>query len=383
MTNRERFRAVLGRESYDRMPCINFGYWPDLLEKWAAQGHIKRPEAGREAEGNANEDEQIARRLGFDYNLLVRLTADQPDRGTANGASNLTPEFEPKLVRRHPDGAQERLSYYGTVELHKPGIVSAVRQETEFLLKDRASWEKLFLPRLQFDPANIPAWHIAQAKRLAQDDYPVGIRGGSLFGQIRNMLGLENLSYMQYDDPDLYDEIIRTVGECVCRTVEYMLGTGIEWDYVMLWEDICYNNGPLISPELFREKVGPFCRRICDLMAEHGVHVAIVDCDGDISALLPTWVENGINTMFPIEVSTWGGSYARMHERYGARVSGIGGMNKELFTTDKGQIDRELERLRRIAELGGYIPCPDHALVPDSKWELVQYYTDRFRTVFG
>ena len=54
MTNRERFRAVLGRESYDRMPCINFGYWPDLLEKWAAQGHIKRPEAGREAEGNAN-----------------------------------------------------------------------------------------------------------------------------------------------------------------------------------------------------------------------------------------------------------------------------------------------------------------------------------------
>ena len=58
-------------------------------------------------------------------------------------------------------------------------------------------------------------------------------------------------------------------------------------------------------------------------------------------------------------------------------------MNKELFTTDKGQIDRELERLRRIAELGGYIPCPDHALVPDSKWELVQYYTDRFRTVFG
>lgn len=369
-------------ESYDRLPCINFGYWPSLLEKWEAQGHISKKHADREAEGNSYEDEEIANRLGFDYNLLVKLIADQPDRGTANGASNLTPEFEPKLVRKISEGVQERLSYFGTIELHKAGITS-IHQETGYLLKDRKSWEELFLPKLIFDPKKIDQNYIARLRESEKQDYPLGIRAGSLLGQVRNMLGIENMCYLQVDEPELFDEIIDTVGQCVYKTAEYMLGIGLRWDYLMLWEDICYNNGPLCSPQFFKEKIGPTCARIADLCKAHGVNALLVDCDGRIDKLLPVWVENGINTMFPIEVGTWNGTFETMHRAYGRAVKGIGGMNKELFTTDKTQIDKELERLRPIVDLGGYIPCPDHALVPDSKWELVQYYTESFRKIFG
>jgi len=46
-------------------------------------------------------------------------------------------------------------------------------------------------------------------------------------------------------------------------------------------------------------------------------------------------------------------------------------------------VDAEVERLRPLVELGGYIPCPDHRLAPDSKWDNVRYYCDRMRQVFG
>lgn len=39
---------------------------------------------------------------------------------------------------------------------------------------------------------------------------------------------------------------------------------------------------------------------------------------------------------------------------------------------------------RVLEELpGGYLPCPDHRLASDAKWENVQYYCERMRTAFG
>jgi hypothetical protein len=43
----------------------------------------------------------------------------------------------------------------------------------------------------------------------------------------------------------------------------------------------------------------------------------------------------------------------------------------------------EVVRLCRVVDLGGFIPCPDHRIAPDAKWENVQYYTDRLRRALG
>ena len=58
-------------------------------------------------------------------------------------------------------------------------------------------------------------------------------------------------------------------------------------------------------------------------------------------------------------------------------------MDKRVFARDYAAIDAEIERLRPLVELGGYIPCPDHRIPPDARWENIQYYCDRFRAVFG
>jgi uroporphyrinogen decarboxylase len=58
-------------------------------------------------------------------------------------------------------------------------------------------------------------------------------------------------------------------------------------------------------------------------------------------------------------------------------------MNKVVMTRDHAAIDAEIERMKPLVDLGGYIPCPDHRLAPDSKWENVQYDCDRMRATFG
>jgi hypothetical protein len=172
------------------------------------------------------------------------------------------------------------------------------------------------------------------------------------------------------------------VGDLCYRCVKTALESGAKFDFAHFWEDICFKNGPLVRPSVFRAKVGPHYRRITDLVHRYGLNVVSLDCDGQIDALIPTWIENGVNTMFPIEVGTWGANIAPWRERYGRELRGVGGTSKVVFARDYAAIDAEIERLKPLVALGGFIPCPDHRLPPDAKWENVQYYCERMRATF-
>ena len=85
--------------------------------------------------------------------------------------------------------------------------------------------------------------------------------------------------------------------------------------------------------------------------------------------------------MFPIEVGTWGDQFAAARKKFGKGMLGVGGMDKTVLREDKAAVDAEIERIKPLIELGGFVPCPDHRLMPGTKWELVQYYTDRIKSL--
>ncbi|MDR3644554.1 MAG: hypothetical protein P4M02_05720 [Clostridia bacterium] len=372
MTNRERIRAILHYEDYDAIPLVHLGFWNETLTKWREQGHVTAEEEEGWAGGNEY-DFQIAGRLGLDYNWLDDF---QPE-------TDLFPKFDVKVVRDFADGTRHVRNSYGVVELHREGAGS-IPAEISHTLVDRASWEKEYLPRLQysddrFDPAAFEAWK----KRTDGLGAPYGLDCASLFGNIRNWLGIEGVSYLYADDEELYTEIIDTVADLDCRVTERVLQAGVKFDYVYIWEDICFKTGPLVVPGVFREKVGPHYRRLASLLRNYGVDIISLDCDGCIDSLVPIWFENGVNTMFPIEYGTWQASIAPWREKYGRGLLGVGGMNKNVFSRDYRAVDDEIERLKTLVALGGYLPCPDHRIAPDAKWENVQYYCDRMHKAFG
>lgn len=180
---------------------------------------------------------------------------------------------------------------------------------------------------------------------------------------------------------DLFKEIIDTVGILWYETTKYILECSVQPDYAHYWEDICFKNGPLVIPSVFDELVGIHYAKINNLLKEHDIHIVSVDCDGYIDHLLPTWLKNGVNTMFPIEVGTWNADIKPWREQYGKELRGVGGMNKNVFAGDYADIDKEIDRLKPLMSLGGYIPCPDHRIPPDAKFESVQYYCEQLRKI--
>ncbi|MGL6175250.1 MAG: uroporphyrinogen decarboxylase family protein [Cellulosilyticaceae bacterium] len=370
MNNRERVKAILHYQNYDRMPVVHFGYWYETLEKWYHEGHIT--EAEWKGQGDGNEiDKQIANKLGFDFNWQTMT----------GGNAGLYPHFERTVIEELTDGSKKVMNYCGVIELEKPGIIS-IPQEFDHTLKDRKSWENYFLPKLKYTGERINFNTLEQIKKSEKDrENPLGLHCGSLFGEFRNWVGVEGASYMYADDEELFEEILHTIGELSYEVVKNVLSSGTKFDFAHFWEDICFKNGPLVIPTVFDEKVGPYYRKITDLLKENGIEIISLDCDGMIDSLIPTWLENGINTMFPIEVGTWEASIKPWREKYGKTIRGVGGMNKNIFARDYRAIDKEVERLKSLIALGGYIPCPDHRIPPDAKWENVQYYCEKMRNI--
>jgi uroporphyrinogen decarboxylase len=370
VTHRERVLAVLRYQPYDRLPIVHFGYWDETLQKWCAEGHLTRAEIEGWGDGNAV-DAIIAAKLGFDFDWQSMFYTD----------CGLRPAFERRVMQTFSDGRQHVRNWMGVVVVEQPGAGS-IPAEIDHLLKDRASWEADFKHRYVWSADRVDQRRLQQIKDAPRDT-PLGLHCGSLFGHVRDVLGVEGASYLYVDDEPLFRDFIAAVGEICYRNTELALASGARFDFAHFWEDICFKNGPLVSPAVFREYVGPHYKRITDLVGRHGIDIVSLDCDGQIDALIPIWFENGVNTMFPIEVGTWNASIQPWRERYGRGLRGVGGTNKTAFSHDRAAVDAEIERLRPLVALGGYIPCPDHRIAPDAKWDLVRYYCDHMRATFG
>ena len=202
MTHRENAMAILHYQPYERMPLVAFGYWNETVLKWAEEGHITREEAlDYNSHGdNGWGDRQIMKKLGFDFNWASCI------------GSNVLflPGFEREILETLPDGSQIVRDNMGLIVKEKPGTVS-IPSEIGTTLTDREVWEREYLPRLQMDISRVPVEAASKLLPPEQREIPVGIQLGSLMGHMRNLLGVEQLSYLYADDEDLYAEIVDTL----------------------------------------------------------------------------------------------------------------------------------------------------------------------------
>jgi uroporphyrinogen-III decarboxylase len=196
-------------------------------------------------------------------------------------------------------------------------------------------------------------------------------------------MGLENISYIVYDDPKLFEEMVITVTDCILGTLTRILETGGQFDACGMWEDMAYNSGPLISPRHFDRYLVPQYRRITDLLHSYGVDVVWLDCDGKIDLLLPRWLDAGVNCMFPLEVGTWGTDPVALRKQYGPDLLMMGGFDKHILQGSKDDILREVERLTPLVEEGGYIGFADHRVPPDVTLENYWFYLETVRDLWG
>ena len=194
-------------------------------------------------------------------------------------------------------------------------------------------------------------------------------------------MGMENLSYAFYEQPDMVRDMAEHWGELIARQLE-SLPPDIRIDWFFWWEDMASKNGPLVGPIQFREFLQPAYRRVMQVAKRRGCILGMVDCDGNPHDIVANWMEEGVNIMFPLEVAAGVDPYAWRRE-FGMDLRLRGGIGKEPLVRGGRAIDRELDRIKPLMEQGGFVPHLDHLVPPDIPYRNYCEYLEKKRKLIG
>ncbi|NLV74677.1 MAG: hypothetical protein GXY52_08345 [Chloroflexi bacterium] len=257
-------------------------------------------------------------------------------------------------------------------------------QWLDYPIKTRADWDEFRSSQLNpDDPGRYPPeaeWQALKRKWQVRD-HLLSIDGGSFYGIMRDWMGVEGISYTLFEDPQLIHDMVAYLADFYIKVLHRALHE-VDIDFAMFWEDMAYKAGPLVSPAMFRKFFLPGYQQVTEVLREHGVTLSWVDCDGNIDALIPLWLEGGVRGFYPLEVASDMDINA-LQRIYGREILTWGNVDKRALIAGPEAIDIELERLRPAVEYGGFIPLVDHGVPDDVPYAHYLYYLEQRRRLCG
>lgn len=352
MATRELWRNIMFYGEFDRMPVVHWCGWPETRERWIAEGMP------------ADADER-------------KYFGASPHWTGVGVNLGLLPAFEEETLE---DTEEYRIFRDGS------GVVqqdwkkkSCIPHYVDFTLKTADDWPE-FKKRLQPDPARVPEKLDQNIKNVEDSGLPITIGTASMMGWIRNWMGVVNMSYLMYDAPDCYADMVDTLAELTCWGIDQVVPKmSVTPDMGFGWEDICGKSGPLVSPEIFRKCVGPGYTKIRNKLESYGIKLLGIDSDGMVEPLIQDWLDAGVNLQFPIEIGTWNADPMAIRKKFGKELRIIGGYNKLALEKGRAAIDAEIERRIPLMKDGGFVLMPDHLITPGTPLEDYKYFLEQIR----
>jgi uroporphyrinogen decarboxylase len=322
---------------------------------------------------------------GCDY--AAEFGYDAPGKHALWGAgwceAAFTPPFEEKVLEDR--GEHEVVQDHAGRKLlcFKNRRSGFMPEYMDHPVKNQATWERLCAWRL--DPGSPERWHnfeadMTKARHAAGQGLIITqcVIGGYMY--LRSLIGPEKLLYMFYDNPALVHTCmgswLRLADAVTTRHQQH-----VTIDELFLGEDICYNSGSLISPDMMREFLFPYYRQLITNIKQRQLdpnrHLYFqIDTDGQAGPVIPLYQELGMDVMSPFEVAS-GCDVVAIGKQFPDLVIS-GGIDKRVLAEGKRAIDAHVDYIMPVMQRrGGYIPTCDHGVPAEVSLENYRYFRKR------
>ncbi|MDP6040066.1 MAG: uroporphyrinogen decarboxylase family protein [Candidatus Latescibacteria bacterium] len=237
-------------------------------------------------------------------------------------------------------------------------------------VKSKADLDLIALP----DPEDEALWEPARAFLASAGDYAtcmvtrVGISACYL------AMGMETFSIALHEDRSLVEAVMERYSEWSSQIARRASDLG--FDFLWTSDDLAFKTGPLMSPQMFREIFLPHMRRVADAVSIPWVFHS----DGDLTALLPDFMDLGISALNPIEPGAM--DIVEVKKNWGHQICVIGNVDVHLLATGSpDQVSQEVRRLlQKVGTDGGYIMSSGNSLASYCKPENVRAMIETLQT---
>ncbi|HON05495.1 MAG TPA: uroporphyrinogen decarboxylase family protein [bacterium] len=356
MTDRECFYASMNYQGRDRHPYWDlFGPWQETLEIWKKQGYDGRDD------------------FGTDKLVQIQHIFDP------------FPQFERKIISE-TDRYRIFLNEDGVLmKEFKERKKSSMPQFIKFPVETKQEFRQFWKQRMKSDIAlrigNNWKEKLIDAEKSNCPFFITADRWTGFFGPLRNLVGIEKLCTLFYDEPVFVEEIMEGFLHHIITTMKQVLDV-VHVDIFILWEDMAYHSGPLISPDMVKKYMLPRYKKLVEFLKNYGKKVSFIalDSDGNVDSLIPIWIDGGIDIIYPFEVQA-GMDVVSLRKKYGKSLRMWGGFDKRIIAKSIQAIDEEAKRLTGLVEEGGYICGMDHSAPPDISFSNFKHFMKRMKEI--
>ncbi len=156
--------------------------------------------------------------------------------------------------------------------------------------------------------------------------------------------------------------LIKKLATFNLTSAEQLLKRGV--DCITFCDDLGSGESLLFSPDLYKELFYPYHKQLADLCHSYGTFVHM-HSHGNIMKIINLIVDAGIDMINPIDPSE-GMELRYLKEKYGDRITLVGGMDKYFFEWGKEKMYEYLKKIIKYARKnGGYI-LMDSGGIPDN-----------------
>lgn len=333
MTNRERYRTVFARQIPDRVPIAEAYFWPEAVERWRGEG-------------------LPADVSPYDYFGMDPI-ADVHFDGSLQLPAETLEETDEFVITRDNNGR--------TIKSWRSK--TATPFELDHAIKTPDDWRAL-RDRLTQDEGRITdEMRDSIRQTLAADSFCSITPGIEPLWWVVMVLGYERSLLVMAEDPEWVEEMVRYQTELSLRGLQRAVDEGINGDAVWYWADLCYRNGMLISPRMYRQLVLPHHKRIAQFCHEHDMTL-MLHCCGLVTELLPLVIEAGFDVIQPLEGRC--GNDVRVYKRqYGNQIAFFGNIAVDVLAKGPEAAEAEVRGKVSVAmENGAYAFHSDHSVPP-------------------
>lgn len=336
MTSRERVRVVFEGGVPDRVP-LHDGYWEDALVRWQAEGLPR--------EAAVDKDDYLHEYFGNEIRLIRLNTSFLIEE-------RIVDEDERYVTKITKNGTVVR---YIKGQTSTPGLIS-------FPVNSKADWMK-HKGRLDSTEGRFPNDLARLYKDYRDNDRFVMVCVHDPYEASWSKLGPAFLLESMKTDPDLVRDVFGAITDLNIRVCEELLSRGYEVDGAWIWGDIAYSMGTFFSPQMYREILYPFHRRLMGYFAARGLPI-VYHSDGDIRKVIPLLIEAGVRCIQPLEAKA-NMDVLELKRQYGERLVLMGGVDVEHMARGPDEAEEEIRhKVGQAKKGGGYIYHSDHSVPP-------------------
>lgn len=183
-----------------------------------------------------------------------------------------------------------------------------------------------------------------------------------------NLVGLDNLLMYFLAEPEFVHELLDKILAEQIILARNAIRAGA--DAIIETDDYAFNNGPLFSPQVFRDFLYPRLKKFVEAVHEEGGMV-IKHSDGNLMKILDQIVDTGVDGIHSIDPLA-GMDIGIVKNRYGKRISLWGNIDCSNLLTFGSTADVEMAVKKCIADAapgGGFVLISSNSIQSSVKPE--------------